>query len=251
MTTITAIAWGVGFVAILVVTQRWFQRKLQTLLAALTRNPQVSLAVYAIMFAPGVAVHELSHWLMAFCLRVRTISFSLVPKRGPGDQLRLGYVETERTDPIRSALIGVAPLLSGVLLLSLLTLSQLALEPVVEASVRFDASAVLKTAAGLRTVPDVGLWLYLVVAISNTMLPSAADRSAWLPAGLIVAGLSLVIVLSGLEIRDGGWVAARLESILPRLSVVFGLTAILNFILGIAMWLAANLVLRVRRLTSS
>jgi hypothetical protein len=251
MTTITAVAWAIGFLGFLVVTQRWFQRQLQVFLAALTRNPEVTVALYALMFAPGAAVHELSHWVMAFCLRVRAISFSLVPKRGPRDQLRLGYVETERTDPVRSALIGVAPLVTGVVLLSLLTLHQLALEPIVEAGARFDVREVLRTVALLPGVPDVGLWLYLVVAISNTMLPSAADRSAWLPAGLIVVGLGAIIALSGFEVRDQGWVSAQAQAILPRLSAVFGLTASLNLVLGLAVWGAGSLVLRARRLASS
>lgn len=251
MTAIPSAAWAIGFIAILVVTQRWFQRRLQILLAALTHNKDVAVALYALMFAPGAAVHEVSHWLMAFLLRVRTISFSLVPKRGPGDQLRLGYVETEQTDPIRSALIGVAPLLSGVGLLTLLTLNQLALEPIVGAGVRSDVGTVLMTVAGLSSIPDAGLWLYLVVAISNTMLPSAADRSAWLPAGLIVVGLIAILAVSGFEVRDQGWLLNQALAILPRLSAVFALTACLNLALGLTAWVAGNLVLRARRLLSN
>lgn len=233
MTTITPVAWAIVSLGFLIVTQRWFQRQLQTLLATLTRDTNVMVALYALIFAPGAAVHELSHWLAAVCLRVKMISFSLVPKRGDGDQLRLGYVETVRTDPIRAALIGAAPLLIGIVLLTLLTLHQLALEPVIEATARYDVPGILMTLAHLPTVPDVGLWLYLVVAISNTMLPSATDRSAWLPAAVIVLGLGLIIAWSGLEVRDTGWLATRLQVALPRLTAVFGLTASLNFLLAL------------------
>jgi hypothetical protein len=248
MAMITLGVWTLGSLGFLILTQRWFQRQLQILLMGITRDMGLTVALYALLFAPGAAVHELSHWLMALCLRVRTTSFSLVPRRGPGDQLRLGYVETERTDPVRSALIGVAPLLCGVVLLSLLTLHQLALEPIVQAAAGYDVGAVLRTVGLLPTVPDVALWLYLVVAISNTMLPSAADRSAWLPAGLIALGLGAILALSGIEVRNTGWLTSQAQTILPRLSAVFGLTGFLNLALGGGLWGVGRVVLRARGL---
>jgi hypothetical protein len=247
MSMTPVIVCGLAF-AFLLVTQRWFQAALQHALMALTRDNEISLYLYAILFAPGVAVHELSHWLAAWCLRVRTVSFSLVPKKGRGGQLRLGYVETERPDPIRGALIGAAPLLSGVALLTLLTLNQLALGPVVEAMAAHDAADVVRSLAGLPTVPDLGLWLYLVVTISNTMLPSAADRSAWLPAAAIVLALGLILAWMGLQVRDGGWLALQAQAILPRLSAVFGLTAALNMLLACLFWVAGVVLFRARRL---
>jgi hypothetical protein len=243
----TLLVWIFGTFVLLVVTQRWFQGRLQLLLIELTRDQRISVALYALLFAPGAAVHEISHWLMATCLGVGTTSFSIVPKRQSGDRLRLGYVETVRTDPIRSALIGVAPLLSGIVLVSLLTLHQLALAPIVEAFARHDVDVILTTMSRLPAVPDVALWLYLVVAISNTMLPSAADRAAWLPAALICLGVSAIIALSGLEVRDMGWAAARARDVLPRLSAVFGLTASLNLVLGLLLWGVGGATARVRR----
>jgi len=250
MTGLTPLVWCVVAFGLLLGTQRWFQTQLQRFLVALTRDARLTVILYALLFAPGAALHEVSHWLAAKVLGVRTVTFSLVPKEGPGDQLRLGYVETERTDPIRSALIGVAPLLSGVALLSLLTLSQLALEPVVGATVESEIGSVIRTVALLPAVPDVGLWLYLVVAVSNTMLPSAADRSAWLPAGLIVLSGVVVIVWSGLGLRGMGWLGAQTQGVLPKLSAVFGLTASLNLLLGLTLWGGGQIVLWARRLIS-
>lgn len=245
--TLPPVAWTVVSLGLLILTQRWFQRQLQILLAETTHDPKVMLIVYALIFVPGAAVHEISHWLAAWCLRVRTISFSLVPKRGEGGNLRLGYVETVRTDPIRAAIIGVAPLLTGVVLLVLLTLNQLALEPVIAAAGRHDLAGVVRTLSSLPQVPDVGLWMYLVIAISNTMLPSAADRSAWLPAALIVLALGLMIAWSGLELRDNGWLATQLRAILPRLTAVFVLTALLNLVLAPILWALGRLAAGARR----
>ena len=246
MITLTQIAWCIFGFGVLLGTQRMFRRELQVFLMALTRNPTISLTLYALLFAPGVALHEFSHWIAARLLGVRTISLSLVPKKGLGDQLRLGYVETERTDPIRSTLIGVMPLLSGALLLSLLTLNRLALEPIVGASSEADYVGVLRTLARIPNVPDVGVWLYLAVAISNTMLPSAADRSAWLTAGLIVAAIAGFMLWSGWGLQGMAWVSIVLSVILTRLAAVFSLTAALNLALAIILWAGGRVLLGLR-----
>ncbi len=45
------------------------------------------------------------------------------------------------------------------------------------------------------TVPDVWLGLYLILAISNAMLPSTSDREAWRTV-LIYLGLVLILVIA-------------------------------------------------------
>jgi len=250
MITLTQIVWCILSFGGLIGSQRMFRRELQGFLMALTRNPTISLTLYAVLFAPGVAVHEFSHWIIARLLGVRTISLSLIPTKVSRDQLRLGYVETERTDPIRSALIGVMPLLSGTLLLTLLTMNRLGLDPIVGASPEAGYPGVLQTLARIPNVPDVGLWLYLAVAISNTMLPSAADRSAWLIAGLIVAAIAAFMIWSGWGLRGVVWLSDVLSGIPTRLAAVFSLTAVLNLALAIILGVGGRAVLGLRRVFS-
>jgi hypothetical protein len=38
----------------------------------LTRDSRVTMAIFAMLFLPGVFLHELSHFVMAKILRVRT-----------------------------------------------------------------------------------------------------------------------------------------------------------------------------------
>ena len=73
----------------------------------------ISTALFAVLFFPGVLLHETSHYVMARLLGVRAVSFSLIPRPQPDGKLQLGYVETDRTDLLRDALIGAAPLISG------------------------------------------------------------------------------------------------------------------------------------------
>ena len=97
----------------LLLLQRALQREIQTILLLLTRRPEISLAIFSILFFPGVFLHEASHWLMARLLGVRTGRFSLIPQPLGNGRVRLGFVETASPDIVRDALIGVAPLISG------------------------------------------------------------------------------------------------------------------------------------------
>ena len=85
-------------------------------------------SVFAAVF-PGVLLHELSHFVMARLLRVRTGRFSLLPSLMEDGKLRLGFVETDETDLLREALIGTAPLITGGAAVAYLGISRLGLVP--------------------------------------------------------------------------------------------------------------------------
>src|SRR5512145_1583640 len=97
----------------LLFAQRWLHRETQLVFLLLTRSARLALGLFSLLFFPGVLLHELSHYLMARLLGVRTGRFSLLPELMPDGKLRLGFVETAETDIVRDALIGAAPLISG------------------------------------------------------------------------------------------------------------------------------------------
>ena len=57
-------------------------------------------------------MHELSHLLTAGVLFVRTGEIEFLPKM-EGDQVKLGSVAIEKTDPVRRAIIGFASVFVG------------------------------------------------------------------------------------------------------------------------------------------
>ena len=95
----------------LVFLERWVHRHLQGIGMLIFRHDDIALVFYSLLMLPGVSVHEGSHWLAATFLGARTGRFSLVPERTLNGTLRLGYVETEKVDLVREALIGAAPLI--------------------------------------------------------------------------------------------------------------------------------------------
>ena len=58
-------------------------------------------------------------------------------------------------------------------------------------------------------VPDFLVWLYLLFAVSNAMMPSRSDRRAWPALTLTLIGITVVFYLLGIQdvILNGvgGW----------------------------------------------
>jgi len=236
---------GGGFL-VLIPIQRYLFRHLQGFLLLVSRRQSVALYLYALLFFPGVVLHETSHWLTARVLGVGTRRLSLLPSRQRGGRMRFGYVETEASDPFRSSLIGVAPLVTGTLACLLLAGEVLGLAPAGERLVLGDWSGGLAALGQSIARPDALVWLYLCFAISNTMLPSASDRRAWLwPLGLMAAA-GLGLYAAGLGPDTAAWLTPWLERLSLRLTAVLGLTAALDLMLIppvlLLEWLTARLV---------
>lgn len=128
---------------------------------------------YTLIFLPGTILHELSHWLVAELLGVRTGEISILPdfEDSPEDKReRLGSVQTEKTGPIRSFLIGAAPFFTGLFILWVL--GDLLL-------------------SGSWLLWQYGLILYGIIVVGSSMLLSREDRRAW----PFIAILTLVLTV--------------------------------------------------------
>jgi hypothetical protein len=211
--------------------QRLLHREIQASFLILSRSPEFSIALFSIIFLPGVVLHEFSHYLTALILGVQTAHFSLIPQMLPNGRLQLGYVETMKSDVFRDSLIGAAPLIVGGSVVALLAVTRLELLPVWDALRTGQSELLWHELERLPSMPDFPLWLYLVFTISSTMLPSPSDRHAWLPVGGTIVGLLGVAVLAG----AGPWmlehVAPPLNKLLTSAAVVFGLSVVLHALL--------------------
>ena len=236
--------WLLVSLAALLVLQRQMLSHLQRLLLLLTNSPKASFLIYAALFLPGVALHEIGHWLLARLLGVRIHGFSLRPVRRRDGSYRLGYVETAGTDPLRAALIGTAPLAAGGAALALIGFRFLGLDELGRALL---AGAWAEAASQVRqmgTIPALGLWLYLALSVSNTMLPSAADRAAWLSVALALLFLAGLVAVLGLGSQALVWVRPGAEAFSRALASSFTLSAALDLLAVPPLWLAERLAAR-------
>lgn len=124
--------------------------------------------IISFIFLPGIVIHELSHLLAASLLFVGAGDIEFMPKV-EGNSIKLGSVAIGRSDPIRRFLIGVAPIILGIVVIS-----------VVLSLVR-----TLKSPLSLNI-----LIFYTLFVVGNTMFASRKDME-----GALVLLLSILIIL--------------------------------------------------------
>ena len=231
LSSFDGLLWLLAAAALLVVLQRTLHREIQATFLILTRRPGLTEVIFALIFFPGVFLHELSHFLMAKLLGVQTGKFSLIPQTQPNGKLRLGYVETASGGFIRDALIGAAPLVTGSLLVAYAAIFRYHLLPLWDFIRLAEWDGFWAGLAAVPKTPDFWLWFYLTFTVSSTMMPSASDRHAWLPMGLLAGGLLVVAILAG----AGPWMLENLatpfNSFLRALAMIFGLSGFFQILL--------------------
>ena len=241
--------WVTIALIILVLLQRWIHTHLHGLSLLLTGKSDRAVYLYAIILFPGVFLHELSHWLTARLLGVRTASFSVVPRRRPDGSIQLGYVEyykSKTLDPVRESLIGSAPLIVGTLVILLISLNIFDVTNLAAAVETGQVDAVSLALADFFDTPFVLLWIYLIFAISNGMLPSASDRRAW--PGFIVAMIILAafVYLLGLQDEVAEGLARPVATVFGYLGIAFSVAIGTDILFMIILASAEAIVSRIK-----
>lgn len=161
--------------------------------------------IYTIIFLPGTILHELSHWLMAELLGVGTGEITILPDFDDnleGDREKLGSVQTAKTGPLRSFLIGAAPFLTGL--------------------------AVLFVLGSLLLRGDLLLWqyaliFYSVIVVGSSMLLSKEDRKSWPFIAILLVVVTVIYYVLPIKIPQDLILGAT--SLIVRLNQVLFVTA--------------------------
>jgi len=225
--------------------QRWIGRHVQGIGVLLFNSSNAGMALLWFVLLPGVVLHEFSHWLMAKMLGVATGRLRLTPTV-QGKQVVLGSVEVQRTDPLRDSLVGLAPFLAGTLALLAIGHGVFDATSLGLAWQRGDWGQMAAQLGDAFRVDDAWLWLYLLVAVSNAMMPSPSDRESWrlvLIYLAIVAGLMLLF----------GWLPSLPASLvdalangLRTLTYVFALVLLIDLVFAAGLGLLELLLSALR-----
>jgi hypothetical protein len=237
--------WLAGALGLLLLIERWIHRHLQGTMLLLTGEPEMATVLYALPLLPGILLHEASHALVAVLLGARIGRISIRPKL-VGQRVQLGFVPVEKTDAVRASLIGLAPLLVGSGVILLVGYAAFGIDAMGAALRAGDWVKALEGLAGMIKVRDSWIWAYVIFAVSNTMLPSRADRQAWLPVILFLLLALALIWMTGL----GSALVSRLYEpvtvALHWLAVMCTLTLIADLPFALAIALAERLLERIK-----
>ena len=237
--------WFVLMLLPLVFLQRLLHREIQAVLLILSRNERFTIAIFSIIFLPGVLLHELSHYGMAVLLGVDAARFSLIPQVLEDGRLQLGYVETGKTDIVRDSLVGAAPLIVGGGSVALIAIFPLHLQPMWDVLRNGQLGLFWFGLTGLFTIKDFPLWFYITFAVSSTMLPSQSDRHAWLALGVTIAILIALAILAGIGPWMLTYLAPPLNAFLSAAAIIFGLSVALHAALIVPTFLIHKILARI------
>jgi hypothetical protein len=146
----------------------------------ITHSTKTMIYLMAVLFFPGTVIHELSHFLMAQLLFVRTGEIDLFPEAQEGG-VKLGSVAIARSDPFRRLFIGMAPFLFGTAILLMLLFFAI--------RDNWFANPLLLT-----------LTLYALFEIGNTMFSSRKDMEGALELLIVLIFLGIVFYFLGIRL---------------------------------------------------
>ena len=242
--SITPYLWFIATLILLVLVQKWIHKHLHGIAYLISRDAEMALVLYALPLLPGVALHELSHWLTARALRVKTGDFSIVPRRSADGRVRLGSVQVENVDAFRTSLIGLAPLVFGSIAVLLISYLAFGVSSLGEAVQSENIGGVIASLGGVLRAPDAWLWLYLLFVIANAMLPSPADRQTWPPVILFSIIMLVLALMFGWNTAVEG-VGVALGGVLRWLAAAFTIALVVDVPFGLIISLLEPTVSRV------
>jgi hypothetical protein len=229
-----------SFGAVLVL-ERFVHKRLQEVLFIITGHKESATLFFSIALLPGVALHELSHAAAAAVLGVRVRKISLKPERMKNGVVRLGYVEMLRTDTLRSSLIGAAPLVAGLTTLIAIGFFVFNLEAMQSALTSGAPRLLLDQLLAIGNATDSWLWVYLIFAIANSMMPSTSDVESWPPVvGFLAVFSAGLLLLGGTDLVAA--ISPAAQFVLRWLTAAFALTAFIDMVVVIGLWVTARAI---------
>ena len=246
---LTPLFWVIFSLIILLFLQRWIHTHLHGLSLLLMGKPERAVVLYALILFPGVLLHEVSHWLAATFLGVRTGTLSLIPKQQSDGTIQLGYVEYYKgrtLDPVRESIIGGAPLITGTLVILLIGFKVFNVPALAESLQSGQISELSRALGQVYQTPDFLIWLYLLFAISNGMMPSKSDRRAWPAFIVVMAILAVIVYLLGLGDRVMIGLAEPAAIVFGYLGLAFSMAVGVDIFFMVVLSISENLIGRIK-----
>jgi hypothetical protein len=222
----------------LLYVQRWIHRHLFGMGYLLAKEKFSAALLYYIILLPGVILHELSRYLMAGIVNVRSAYVSLWPEVKDDGSLEIGFIRLELVlNPVFHAMIVLAPFVTGLIVVTFVSNSILDLPAFFAKLQTADIYEIGAAVQELISKPDFLLWAYILFSVANTMMPTSQARRAWWFLGGASVAFLLFIVGIGLGRFVVNWLAGPIANVLYSFSAVFGTVLFIDCIAAVIIWI--------------
>lgn len=167
------------------------------LVLLLTRSKKIALGILLFILLPGTIIHELSHFLVATLLFVRTGELTVIPKVEE-ESIKAGSLKHANTDPIKRTLIGIAPMIIGLIIIYFL------------GNIIFNQ---------FSNFPLLIANSYLLIAVSLSMFSSKKDLEVAIFVVPIFALIMLALYLNGLTVTFSQELYQKISHVLSQLNI--------------------------------
>lgn len=218
--------------------ERWLHEHVFKVGWLVTKKTRTTTLLYYTFFLPGVVLHELVRWLVAGLLDVHADRAIRLPDDQQVAELKLNFVRLHRSaGEFKTAVISLAPLLAGLAIIYFVSQNILRVPEALAAISGINGLRNLGQAVTILTsAPEVWLWVYLVVAIANTMIPSWNALRGW--RIVLIAVAVAIVALIALGVADD----VILTNLGPTLVTAANvLTVTFAFVIGVDLTMTAVL----------
>ena len=213
ITPLLAVAAFTAALVILTFLSRDISLRIQEIFYYISRSQDMAVVGLFLVLMPGIFIHESAHWMMARLVGLRTGKFRVWPVRR-GKMIGMGQVAVEQKDVWRDSLVGIAPLLVGSLIITLIGSQIFETTTLVGAINRGDSSDTFAGLIRAFETPDAMLWAYALFVVGNAMMPSASDREPLKPVLLYISLAVGVYLVLGMPLAP---LTAALDSLRPAM----------------------------------
>ena len=217
-------------------------RLLFTLFLLLFRARSIAISILSFILFPGTIIHELAHLFTAEILGVRTGKLTLAPEftRIAEENLQTGSVAIADTDPLRRAIIGLAPFFTG--LISIIGLTYF---------LSLNEAVIRQLFQGIY--PATPLFIGLIVAmyalfiISVSMFPSKVDLKGTFAVGVTIFLLLIAAFFIGIRISLTGKALEQWNSGITLLDTSLGFTLALQIVVVLLLMILVAITRKVTK----
>lgn len=214
-----SLVFAITALLLLLLSKKWLTVEVGRLIHRFGGGRHTIIVVWSVIFLPGTVIHELSHFFFAILTGARTGKIEILPEyledewegESNGKSVALGYVQTQKLNPIQGFFVGTSPFIIGLILLIWL-------------------ASLLQISYISGQTFNLCLQGYLFFTIANSFFPSWSDIRQTLPLVIIMLVSGLFVWILGIQIFIGP--SSKIVSLSDTISTTFFISVSINLLLS-------------------